>query len=105
MKVPITLQYFDGCPNWMHAETDLKTAIEILGLDVEINYQRVESHTEAERLTFRGSPTILISGEDPFADSDAPVGLSCRVYRTGGKASGSPGVEALLEAIRATAAV
>jgi hypothetical protein len=105
MSVPITLQYFDGCPNWINADKELKAASGILAVDIEISYQKVESHSEAERLNFRGSPTILISGNDPFADPDAPVGLSCRVYRTGGKASGSPGVEALLEAIRAAGAV
>ena len=99
MKVPITLQYFDGCPNWMQAEKDLKSAIEIVNLDVEINYQKVESHSEAERLAFRGSPTILISGNDPFADPDAPVALSCRVYRAGERTSGSPGVDALTKAL------
>jgi hypothetical protein len=101
MRVPITLQYFDGCPNWKQAEKDLKTAIELVGLDMAITYQQVESHGEAERLTFRGSPTILISGNDPFADPDAPIGLACRVYRTGERTSGSPGVEALQEVLRA----
>ena len=101
MRIPITLQYFDGCPNWERAEKDLKAAIELVGLDVAITYQQVESHGEAERLTFRGSPTILISGNDPFTDPDAPVGLACRVYRTGERTSGSPGVEALQEVLRA----
>jgi hypothetical protein len=101
MKVPITLQYFDGCPNWRQAETDLNAAIEIVGLDAEISYQKVESHGEADHLAFRGSPTIMISGDDPFADPDAPVGLSCRVYRTGEGTAGSPGVEALQEVLQA----
>jgi len=103
MSVPITLQYFDGCPNWKHAEKELTAAIDEVGLDADITYQKVESHSDADRLMFRGSPTILISGHDPFADPDAPVGLSCRVYRTGEKTSGSPGVEALQEVLRAAA--
>ena len=105
MKVPITLQYFDGCPNWRQADTDLNAAIEIVGLDAEVSYQKVEEHRDAENLAFRGSPTILISGNDPFADPDAPVGLSCRVYRTGERTSGSPGVEALQKVLQAAARV
>jgi hypothetical protein len=100
MKIPITVQYFDGCPNWRQAEKELNAAIDLVGLDADIRYQKVESQSEAERLTFRGSPTILVFGHDPFADPDAPVGLSCRVYRTGEKPSGSPGVEALQEILR-----
>jgi hypothetical protein len=42
-------------------------------------------------LRFRGSPAVLITGREPFLDGDAPVGLSCRVYRTG--------VEQLVEAL------
>ena len=103
MKIPITLQYFDGCPNWQQAARDLTAAIDGTGIEVDITYQKVETHSEAERLEFRGSPTILISGADPFADTKAPTGLSCRVYRTGEMTSGSPGVEALQEVLLAAA--
>jgi hypothetical protein len=95
VPVTITLQYFDGCPNWQLADRDLKEAIRRLDLDADISYQKVESHDEAQRLQFRGSPTILVAGRDPFADSAAPVGLSCRVYRTGRRSSGTPGLHAL----------
>ena len=98
--VSITLQYFDGCPNWKRAKQELLEAIDVVGLDANITYQKVESQSAAERLMFRGSPTILISGRDPFADPSAPVGLSCRVFRTGDKPSGSPGVDALREILR-----
>jgi hypothetical protein len=77
------------------ADRDLKQAIRVLDLQAEISYQKVETHDEAEQLQFRGSPTILISGRDPFADLDAPVGLSCRVYRTELGSAESPGVDAL----------
>ncbi|MEO8324032.1 MAG: thioredoxin family protein [Actinomycetota bacterium] len=100
MTISITLQYFDGCPHWKHTDRDLNEAIDLAGVDASINYQKVGSQSEADRLMFRGSPTILISGRDPFADPDAPTGLSCRVYRTGEKLSGSPGVAALQAALR-----
>jgi len=85
MAVSITLQYFDGCPNWKQTERELQEAIDLVGVDANFSYQKVESHSQAERLMFSGSLTILISGRDPFAKPGAPVGLSCRVYRTGDK--------------------
>lgn len=103
MPINLTFQYFDDCPSWKLADEDLKEAVRLLGLDAAIDYERVGSHRDAERLTFRGSPTILISGRDPFADPDAPVGLSCRVYRSGGRSPGTPGVDALRNALRSAA--
>lgn len=101
MAISITLQYFDGCPNWRQAENELTEAVDGLGIDAEIVYEKIGSKGRAEEVGFRGSPTILISGRDPFADPDAPVGLSCRIFRTGEKPSGSPGVDALRRALRA----
>jgi hypothetical protein len=100
MPTSVTLQYFDGCPNWKQAERDLQDAVEQIGVDVDLVFEKIESHKHAEDAGFRGSPTILIGGHDPFADADAPVGLSCRVYRTGERPSGSPGVDALKVALR-----
>jgi hypothetical protein len=102
MPLEVTLQYFDDCPNWQLAERDLKEAIRQLDLDADVTYRKVASHEDAEELGFRGSPTILVSGRDPFAEADAPVGLSCRVYRTGKGSSGTPGVDALKRALGGT---
>lgn len=55
-----------------------------------IEYQLVTSAEDAERVSFRGSPTILIDGVDPFAVGDEPIGLSCRIYRTFDGYAGSP---------------
>ncbi len=55
---------------------------------------------EAEAAQFRGSPTVLVNGRDPFLDHERPVGLSCRVYRTPDGLSGSPTVEQLVEALQ-----
>lgn len=102
MAIDITLQYFDGCPNWKVAEKEIREAVDGLGIDAEIVYEKIESQDHAEEAGFRGSPTVLIAGRDPFADDNAPIGLSCRVFRTGTKPSGSPGVEALQQALRST---
>lgn len=97
----ITLRYFDGCPNWKVAKTRLEQALEQVDRDAAITLEQVETADEAERLGFRGSPTILIDGVDPFAGAEVPPGLSCRVYRTEGGTEGSPSVSQLLTALRA----
>ena len=61
----------------------------------EVIYERVTSVEQAEALGFRGSPTILIDGTDPFADPASPLGLACRVYRTACGAQPAPTVEQL----------
>lgn len=93
--------YFEGCPNWKVARQRLNEALAVAGLTdtVEVTYQAVETPEEAERVGFRGSPTILIDGRDPWADEDAPVGLSCRIYRTEHGAEGSPSGAQLAEAL------
>ena len=85
----LTLLYFDGCPNWAEAAAHLATlAEEDQGLVVE--HRQVTTSEEAEEVGFRGSPSILVDGVDPFADPDAPFGLSCRVYPTPDGMAGSP---------------
>jgi hypothetical protein len=99
--VQITLRYFEGCPNWRLAETRVKEALAAAGgPEGAIAYERVESHEQAERLGFRGSPTLLVDGEDPFAEKGAPVGLACRIYRTEEGPEGAPTVAQLRAALR-----
>ena len=74
----ITIRYFDGCPNWKEAEQRLRTAIAETGADVRLTFEAVETPQDAERLSFRGSPTLLFDGVDPFDDPTAPVGMSLR---------------------------
>ncbi len=94
----IELLYFTGCPNWEIA--DERLAVVLAGRpDVTLTRHLVESAEEAERRGFHGSPSILVDGIDVFADEDAAVGLSCRVYRTPDGPAGAPTVEQLRAAI------
>ena len=93
----ITIQYFDDCPNWKDVDRDLRTLLSKSGRDAELRLKRIESHDDAIRLGFRGSPTVLIDGHDPFADSSAPIGLSCRIYRTATGLGGTPSLSQLRE--------
>ena len=98
----ITLQYFDGCPNWNTTDARLRTLIAEYDLDANLRYLLIETPEAAVEHNFRGSPTVLVDGLDPFAEADAPAGLSCRVYRTEAGLAGSPTVHQLYMAIIAT---
>lgn len=93
----VTIQYFDGCPNWRTADARVRELAD--EVDLDIDRRRIETPEEAERLEFRGSPTILVDGRDPFASGDEPVGLSCRVYDTPDGPSGSPTIAQLRAAL------
>jgi hypothetical protein len=99
--VRVELLYFDGCPNWREADRRLSAALDELGSDEVVTYGKVSDPDEAERLQFGGSPTILIDGRDPFAEPDAPVGMSCRVFRTDEGLAGAPTVEQLVQVLAA----
>lgn len=90
----ITLQYFAGCPNWKDVDVRLGS-LEAEGVEFEVDHQLIDTPEMAEQFGFRGSPTILVDGVDPFADPDAPVGLACRVYRTDTAYAGSPSLDQL----------
>lgn len=94
----IILRYIDGCPNWQVAEARLERAMERLGHRTEIRLVRVETPQDARALGFRGSPTILVDGRDPF-DASGHAGLSCRVYRTDSGLEGAPSVDQLVKAL------
>lgn len=97
----VELRYFDGCPNWKTADERVRQALAAGGQTGEVTYRKVTSPEEAERLSFRGSPTILIDGRDPFTNDSALVGLACRIYQTEAGAEGAPSVAQLSRALRA----
>jgi len=96
----IALLYFDDCPNWKVVDERL-SAIAAERVDLTVTRHLVETLEEAERVGFHGSPSILVDGVDVFADRDAGVGLSCRVYRTPDGLAGAPTVEQLRAALAA----
>ena len=101
MEPTLTLLYFERCPHWREAESRARQALREVGLSEEaLGMRRVEALEDAERLSFRGSPTLLVDGEDPFTDPGAPVGLACRVYPTSAGPAGAPSVEELTAALR-----
>ena len=97
----VTLQYFDGCPNWRVADERLREALREAGVNgSQITYEKIETPEQAEEAGFRGSPTILLNGGDPFATPEAPVGLSCRIYQTDAGPDGAPSLSQLAVVLR-----
>ncbi|MBS3941756.1 MAG: thioredoxin family protein [Actinobacteria bacterium] len=94
----VTLLYFDGCPNWEATHRRLETLAGELGFDLVS--RTVDTPEQAEALTFRGSPTVLVDGRDPFATGGEPVGLACRVYATDDVLAGAPTEQQLRDALK-----
>ncbi len=95
----VELLYFDGCPNWQVADERLAEALTLAGRD-DVRVQHRQVTTPEQAAGFRGSPTVLVNGHDPFADPDAPAGLSCRVFRIPAGLAGAPTVEQLVAVLR-----
>lgn len=100
----ITLQYFDECPNWELANERVTSALSRLGMRAtdDVTYEVVDTPEKAEAVGFRGSPTILVNGVDPFADPADPIGLCCRLFATPSGLAGSPTVDQLMHAIQSS---
>ena len=99
----IELLYFDGCSTWRDALDAIRGVLAEAGRDEEVRLVKVESHEEAQRLRFLGSPTVRVDGRDvesPIATEG--YGLECRIYWVGGKPTGLPPKDSLAAAIGAS---
>ena len=99
----VSLVHIDDCPSWQVAEARLVEALRLVGReDQAIVRVLITTDEQAQALSFRGSPTILVDGEDPFAgDNLGPFGLTCRVYPSDAGLVGSPSVGQIAAAIGA----
>ncbi|MCX7879916.1 MAG: thioredoxin family protein [Ignavibacteria bacterium] len=81
--VSVEIQFFRGCPTSSEMIQRVRKSIE--GLDkVEYIETLVEDNDKAKAIGFRGSPTLLIDGEDfEGIPSPAEPSLSCRFYPKG----------------------
>jgi hypothetical protein len=98
----VELFWWEGCPSWPDALSDLKAAMRELGLDPEsVELREVESDEQAERERFPGSPTIRIDGADVVPTNTEPASLSCRVYKLrDGRYSPTPDPDEVREALK-----
>lgn len=86
----ISFQYFDGCP---HSKTTLRNLEQVtveLGIPSdEIQVVLVRDPAEAERLSFAGSPSVLVDGVDIYTGlPPAEASFSCRVFTFNGEQTG-----------------
>ncbi len=95
-ELEVRVQYVADCPHWQLAEARTRAALNDLGhRGVVVVLEPVQSVDDALRLAFRGSPTVLVNGEDPFPDRDGAIGLCCRRYLTENGLEGAPSVQQL----------
>jgi hypothetical protein len=99
--VEVSLLYIADCPNRSLAQARLVEALARVGRpDQLIDLVLVTSVDAGDRPQFRGSPTILVDGVDPWAPpGPAPGGLACRMYVGAGQPSGAPSVEQIVQAL------
>jgi len=92
----VTILRIEGCPNWELARDRVEAAAARTGVDVDLEIRAVVSDDDAVGLGFTGSPTILVSGANPFG-GDVTGDLACRLYDTELGSEGAP-AQAQIEA-------
>ncbi len=84
MKINLEVQHFEGCPNSSEMIIRVKEAIKEFPGQIDYKEILVETPEEAERVKFRGSPTVLINGIDLENMAEPKAGnLACRYYKNG----------------------
>jgi hypothetical protein len=77
--IEVELLYFDDCPSWRTAWTELGQALVGLDLDASVRLRNIEHLTPDERSGFAGSPSIRVDGDDLERYGGAPL-MACRRY-------------------------
>lgn len=98
----VELLRIGDCPNAEAARRLLTETLRELGLAEENREIEVSDSSQAEALSFPGSPTIRIDGIDVEANllRQKSNGLSCRTYMIDGKRYVAPTREMIRRAIR-----
>ena len=96
----INLLYFDECPSWQQALTNLRTAIREEKLDASVELIKVTTDQEAVDQRFLGSPSFQVDGVDFWPAHQDRFSMSCRVYSTSIGLKGWPTIEMLRDKLR-----
>lgn len=94
----IVVRHIRACSHVALAISRTRQALDRLSIDANIESVLVQTLADAERMSFGGSPTILIDGKDPFPSSNEPA-IACRMYATEGGFEGAPSVEQIMVAL------
>jgi predicted DsbA family dithiol-disulfide isomerase len=88
-----------GCPNARVLEQRLAGLLAARP-EVTVTRRVIADAAEAARWGMRGSPTLLVDGQDPFAGSGSGAVVACRLYRDEqGRLEGAPTVSALRDVL------
>ena len=91
----LTVLAVPGCPNARVLEQRLAGLLAARP-EVTVTRRVIADAAEAARWGMRGSPTLLVDGQDPFAGSGSGAVVACRLYRDEqGRLDGAPTVSAL----------
>ncbi len=93
----IELLYFDSCPSWQTGLQNLKSALQLEGIEAEVSLVNVQDDADAIRLEFLGSPSFRVNNVELWTETRETFALSCRVYPTPEGMKGWPTVEMLRE--------
>ncbi|NYJ08499.1 thioredoxin family protein [Petropleomorpha daqingensis] len=100
IKWRVELLWWQGCPSHGQAADLLRETLAELGReDVHVVLREVRTRDDAQRLGFPGSPTFSVGRQDLFP-SEAPTGLTCRLYERDGRTSPLPSAADLSERLR-----
>jgi hypothetical protein len=76
----VELLYWDGDPSYMTARQRLVEVLTEDAFETSIQMIAVSSAADAEFLSFSGSPTIRIDGQDIYPEGIGAIGLYLRAY-------------------------
>jgi hypothetical protein len=98
----VELLYIRDCPNHFPTVEAVKDVLRESGLPVNIAQIEINNADQAATLSFPGSPTVRVDGEDvePGMSRLTHFGVSCRSYIVNGRRQGFPDREWIREAIR-----
>lgn len=99
----VELLVVPDCPNESPAYDLVQAALADLDVAASVSVTVIESDDQARKRGFIGSPTFLINGRDPFANANAAVGVTCRMYQTPSGLAGVPPFEELRDELRRSA--
>jgi hypothetical protein len=92
----IEILYVPGCPNYQPTFERLQAVLASEAVRTGIQGMLVTTEVEANALSFPGSPTVRVNGEDVKPRGTCVPSLACRLY---GNRSGVPSEDLLRTAI------
>ena len=97
-RLTIDLLYFNGCPSYRQAWNNILDLLVEEKIDASVRLFAVENLERAHELSFAGSPTIKVNGQD-LEDYQGDGVMACRMYQEN-NGKGWPSKKLLGEKIR-----